>query len=63
MEIQDNWEIEVPESALAEFQAYAQQHGLSMEEAILRLASTSLDMRILGRRLGVEMLSEPPTNS
>jgi hypothetical protein len=34
-----------------------------MEEAILRLASTSLDMRILGRRLGVEALNKPPTNS
>lgn len=63
MEIQDNWEIEVPESVLAEFEAYAKQHGLSMEEAILRLASTSLDMRVLGRRLSVEALSEPPTNS
>lgn len=62
MEIQDNWEIEVPESALADFEAYAQQHGLSMEEAILRLASTSLDMRLLGRRLGAEALSRPPTD-
>lgn len=63
MELQDNWDVDVPDTAIAELQLYAQQHGLSMEEAILRLASTSLDMRILGRRLGVETLSEPPTNS
>lgn len=62
MEIQDDWNVDVPEEAMADLSRYAQEHGLSIEEALLRLAGTQLDMRSLGRRLGAEGLSKPPTN-
>jgi hypothetical protein len=35
--------------------AYAQKHGLTFDEAVLFLATSALDMRELGERLGVVM--------
>lgn len=53
------------EAALQEWQrkeleAYAHEHGLSLEDALMRLALGQLDMRALGRRLGLADFSQPP---
>jgi hypothetical protein len=62
VEIQDDWGVDVPDTAIAELLLYAKQHGLSPEDALVRLAATSLDMRQLGRRLGADALSKPPAS-
>ena len=53
-------DAELPEPYYRELQAYAQEHGLSLEEAIVHLAHGQLQMRALGRRLGVEGFDRAP---
>lgn len=53
-------DAELPETHYRELQAYAQEHGLSLNDAILRLALASLDMRALGRSLGLKEFHRAP---
>lgn len=50
-------DAELSEPHYRELEAYAKEHGLSLDDALLRLASAALDMRNLGRSLGVIGLS------
>ncbi|GAA6121478.1 hypothetical protein [Acidovorax sp. FG27] len=51
---------ELPENDYRALIDYAEQEGLSLDEAVLRLAAESLAMRQLGRRLGVQNFERAP---
>ncbi len=51
---------ELPEHQYRALQEYAEDNGLSLDQAILRLASESLAMRQLGNRLGVQNFERAP---
>jgi hypothetical protein len=53
-------DAELSEPQYRELEAYAREHGLSLDDAILRLASTTLDMRVLGRSLGLKEFDRAP---
>ncbi len=53
-------DAELSKPQYRELEAYAQEHGLSLDDAILRLASATLDMRVLGRGLGLEGFDRAP---
>ncbi|MCX7509444.1 hypothetical protein [Delftia tsuruhatensis] len=57
---QMQFDAELPEPHFRELQAYAQEHGLSLDDALLRLASAALDMRTLGRSLGLKDFGRAP---
>ena len=47
-------------SKLRELESYAHERGLTLEDAIVELAFGQLQMRNLGRRLGVEGFDHAP---
>lgn len=53
-------DAELSEPHYRELEAYAQEHGLSLDDALLRLASAALDMRGLGRSLGLKDFGRAP---
>lgn len=53
-------DVELPEPYYRELEAYAKESGLSLEEAIVRLAHGQLQMRALGRRLGMKDFDRAP---
>lgn len=50
----------LPEDLARELCTYATEHGLSIDDAIVRLAAAQLDMVRLGRSLGIEEFSRVP---
>lgn len=50
----------LPEDLARELSAYAAEHGLSIDDAIVRLAAAQLDMVRLERSLGVEGFARAP---
>jgi len=51
---------ELPHHQHQALKDYAQQHGLSFDEAVMRLAAENLAMRQLGRRLGLKNFERAP---
>lgn len=51
---------ELPTDQHAALLAYAKEQGLSLDEAVMRLATEMLEMRQLGRRLGVQSFERTP---
>lgn len=53
-------DAELAEPYYRELEAYAKEHGLPLDEAIVRLAHGQLQMRTLGRRLGLKDFDRAP---
>ncbi len=50
----------LPEDLARELCTYAAEHGLSIDDAIVRLAAAQLDLVRLGRDLGIEGFARAP---
>lgn len=59
-DIQQLLPAELPEHQYRALMDYAETRGLSLDEAVLRLATESLAMRQLGQRLGVQNFERAP---
>ncbi len=46
---------DLPEDLHRKFSEYAREQGISLNEAIVRLAAATLEMRELGERVGAAM--------